>query len=103
MNNTLKNSKYNMISTLKKGDTIYTILRHTSASGMSRNITFLVIRKNKPLYLDYDIEQVMDYKGAKNTSGIKIGGCGMDMGFHVVYGLSNILFKNGYALKHEWL
>jgi hypothetical protein len=32
-----------------------------------------------------------------------VQGCGMDMGFHVVYSLSQTLFNDGYALKQRWL
>jgi hypothetical protein len=56
---------------------------------------------------------------AKNN-GVKVAGCGMDMGFHLIYSLSYALFPKGtdaphgtrngvpdsdggYALKHEWL
>ena len=40
------------------------------------------------------------------TDGYKVGGCGMDMGFHLVYTLSSLLYKKdrgGYELRHEWL
>jgi hypothetical protein len=36
-------------------------------------------------------------------NGIKVGGCGMDMGFHVIYNISKTLFNDGYAIKHQWL
>ena len=52
----------------------------------------------------------MKYKlvdnGKKNQTIIKVvgvGGCGMDMGFHLVYTLSRELFDDGYYVKHEWL
>ncbi|ARK07586.1 hypothetical protein LAV_00211 [Sphingobium phage Lacusarx] len=55
-----------------------------------------------------------------DKQGIRIGGCGMDMGFSLVYDLGNTLWpkgtrkphgtlngkpdkSGGYALKHEWL
>ena len=54
------------------------------------------------------------------TGGLVIGGCGMDMGFHVVYNLGRAMWPDGtpdphgtrngepdrdggYALKHRWL
>lgn len=54
-----------------------------------------------------------------DLQGIKVGGCGMDMGFHIVYGLGSTLWPKGtprphgtrngepdrdggYALNHEW-
>lgn len=52
-----------------------------------------------------------------DLGGIRIGGCGMDMGFALVYDLGRVLYPKGvkkgysgspetdggYALKHEWL
>lgn len=36
-------------------------------------------------------------------NGIKVEGAGMDMGFHLVYSLSQRLFGDGYKLSHRWL
>ena len=35
--------------------------------------------------------------------GVKVGGAGMDMGFHLVYNLAAVLFDDGYALEHKWI
>ena len=94
---------------LKPGDTVYTILRHKSPSGMSREIG-LVILKAEPdfpggvrdLHPNYAASVVLGLKQGKRD-GIKISGCGMDMGFELVYRLSVELFGDGYALKHRWL
>jgi hypothetical protein len=105
---------------LKPGDTVYTVLRHVSASGMSRDIDLYVFRDNKPQYLTNYAATALDWPMSKNK-GIKVGGCGMDMGFHLVYSLSALVAKGwkftggrngdqsgwdssgGYALKQEWL
>jgi len=38
---------------------------------------------------------------------LRVGGCGMDMGFHIVYSLSLALYGSandgGYTLSQEWL
>jgi len=36
---------------------------------------------------------------------VRVGGCGMDMGFHLIYSLSIALYgiENAYNLKQEWL
>lgn len=86
--------------------TVYTILRHVSRSGMSRNISAFVIHENQPHNITYDVSKILDYKLAKNTEGVRVGGCGMDMGFHLVYSLSSSLYgiddRGGYRLKHRW-
>ena len=87
---------------VKKGDIIYCILDHVSQSGMMRHISFFVIKKNTPIRLNWYISHILDYKLTKEKS-LKVSGCGMDMGFSVVYNLSQELFKNGYHVKHSWL
>lgn len=89
---------------LKAGDTVYTVLRHVSASGMTRHIDLYVMKDNKPVYLSGFASQVLEYKRAdKGNYALIVGGCGMDMGFHLVYTLSRKLFNDGYALNHQWL
>ena len=88
---------------IKKGDTLYTQIRHVSQSGMMRHISVRQTKKNYPLNWDYQVSIALDWKLSKDNQGIKIGGCGMDMGFHLIYTLSQTLFNNGYAIKHSWL
>ena len=86
---------------IKKGDTLYTQLHHVSQSGMTRHISVRQIKNNYPLNWDYQVSIALDWKLV--NPGIKVGGCGMDMGFHLIYTLSQKLFDDGYAIKHSWL
>lgn len=131
---------------LKPGQTVYCVLRSRSSSGMSRVIDLLIaqpdVREVYPLKpdgkRDYDATpkrklvgygiRSIGYTAAKamgdrwdsDRQGIKIGGCGMDMGFALVYALGHAVWPNGtkkphgsrngepdrdggYALKHSWL
>ena len=69
---------------------------------MTRIIQVINIKKNEPYYNAYKISQLLDYKHAEKDGdmGVKVGGCGMDMGFHLIYNLSSVLYKDGYAIKH---
>tara|TARA_Y100000114_G_scaffold143883_1_gene151874 strand:+ start:350 stop:721 length:372 start_codon:yes stop_codon:yes gene_type:complete len=105
---------------IKKGDTLHTTVKHVSRNGMMRYITTRHLKKsdhqdrevNVSNY-DYHIARVLDLPLAPNYQGVKIGGCGMDMGFHLVYSLSRALFKDeprgegdrdhGYWINQEWL
>ena len=87
---------------LKPTNTVFTILRHVSRSGMMRHISLLTFKNNQPILLDYNVSMLMEYPMAKKE-GLKVSGCGMDMGFHLVYELSYALFKDGYKLNHRWL
>lgn len=81
---------------LKPGDTVYTILRHVSPSGMSRVISLIAIHDNQPRCIDSYVVSISDYRYDPRHSGLKIGGGGMDMGFHLVYSLSSALFHGGF-------
>jgi hypothetical protein len=84
---------------------IYCVLRSVSKSGMSRVIDFYTIENNRPQYLSGLIKMALGYRMAKN-GGLVIGGCGMDMGFHVVYTVSSVVFggtRGGYEIKSEWI
>jgi len=89
--------------------TVYTVLRSVSASGMTRHISLKVAQGNDIYDITYQAaqalgERVSDRNG-HNT--IKVNGCGMDMGFHLVYNLSSVLFhgqeRAGYKIKQRWL
>jgi len=87
-------------SMLKPGDKIYTILRHVSNSGMSRRISCFIIKGKDagPYCIDWHIEKLGLYNRHKKHEGLVVGGCGMDMGFAVVYNLSSKLFPKGFKL-----
>jgi predicted transcriptional regulator with HTH domain len=90
---------------LSEGDTVYCILRSVSRSGMRRKIDLfcIVMEEKKPRiqYLSGFASVVMGRRISQN--GIIVNGCGMDMGFALVYDLSVELFGHGDALRHSWL
>lgn len=111
-------------SFLKPGTTVSTVLMKVSRSGMYRHI--------KVVYQDRDISGIiataLDRKWHDDGS-LGVGGCGMDMGYSIIYSLSYSLYPDGfdcigegcpandhangveaahhsdggYALKHKWL
>jgi hypothetical protein len=100
-----EHAKESLLRILKEGDTVYTVLRHVSASGMSRRIDLYTFQDNKPVYLSGYYAMMQGEEPPQN--GYRVGGCGMDMGFHLVYTLSSLLYgyadRGGYELRHEWL
>ena len=103
---------------LKPGQNVYTVLKHRSASGMSRSISCVVALKNgEILNLDWSIGRALDLKFDQKNGGLIVTGCGMDMGFHLVYNLGRTLWPAGtrkgrggkpdkdagYALNQQWL
>lgn len=81
---------------LKPGDTVTTVLRHVSRSGMTRHIDAYVFRDGEPRYLSYLVNEVLGWGMSQRYEGVKVGGCGMDVGFHLVYSLSYALYGSGY-------
>jgi hypothetical protein len=102
------------ISELKKriqpGSTVYTCLRSVSASGMTRNISLHIVEDGQIRCIDYPAHIIMGEALAKRQ-GLIVKGCGMDMGFHLVYTLGRYLYPEGtegradggYSLEHRWL
>lgn len=114
---------------LKRGDTLYTICRSVSRSGMTRTIGLVQIEpccsecgadvgENGacPHGCNARVRSIVRHPNhaaalalgrrlsTKGDDGVIVQGCGMDMGFHLVYTLSRLLFDgDGYALSHRWL
>jgi hypothetical protein len=94
---------------LREGDKVYTILRHVSASGMSRDISLVIAQGDEIIDVTYYVAHAMGEKvsESKGHRVIRVNGCGMDMGFHLVYNLSSVLFagqeRAGYVLKQGWI
>ncbi|MHB1952836.1 MAG: hypothetical protein ACYCOU_03725 [Sulfobacillus sp.] len=87
---------------MPRGTTVYTILRSVSRSGMQRIISPIVFQNGEPIFPEYNIAKLLGWNLAKDQ-GIKVTGAGMDMGFHLVYTLSQVLYGEAYALKQRWL
>jgi hypothetical protein len=90
---------------LKPGDTVYTILRNVSKSGMSREIGVVLMVPDErrglvDLHPNYLVAKAGDFRLGKRD-GIIMGGCGMDMGFALVYSLSRTLFPDGFGIEGE--
>lgn len=114
---------------LKPGDTVHTLVRHVSQSGMMRIIDvykFACDDKGRVTryWLSYSVAKVLEWPFNKKRAGIRVDGCGMDMGFHLVYTLGRVLFQKdldegkittaqtrngepetdaGYLLRQEWI
>ena len=85
---------------IKPGDTVYTILRHVSRSGMQREIGIVLLKDGTDLHPNYLVAKALGERVGKFDSVI-VGGCGMDMGFHLVYNLSYVLYPDGFGCVGE--
>ena len=91
---------------IKPNDTLWTQLHHVSKSGMTRYIGVRLLKEDYPYDYTYLVSKALGWKTSDKYNGIKgvkIGGCGMDMGFHLINSLSYALYNDGYAIKQRWL
>lgn len=104
----LARMKLRELFTEQSKPTVYTVLRHVSQSGMSRDISLFIVEDNRLRNITYTASIALGEK-VKDKNGqrvIRVNGCGMDMGFHLVYSLASVLYPNedraGYKLSQEW-
>ena len=97
---------------VKEGDTVHTLIRSVSSSGMSRTMSLYVVIDGQLCNITYHAAKALDYSlvDVNGSRVMRVGGCGMDLGFHAVYSLSAFLFRDlnldgdpGYLLKQEWI
>ena len=81
---------------IKPGDTVHTILRHVSRSGMLREIGIVLLKDGSNLHPNYLVAEALGERIGKRD-GVIVGGCGMDMGFHIVYNLGYALWPDGFG------
>jgi len=104
-----------LLKRLKPGSKVFLILRHVARSGMFRTIDPLIFVEGRPFYLQGKVAAILDWKISRKYEGLEVHGCGMDMGFYLVYNLGRKLYPDGfkdkdgkhqdggYALEHCWL
>lgn len=88
---------------LSPGDEVKTILRSCSRSGMSRRVSLVIAKDGDVLDITWHASRVLgenQQQGGQyvQDAGIVMGGCGMDMGFALVYNLSGALYPDGFPV-----
>lgn len=86
---------------LPPGSTVYTVLRHVSRSGMNRNIDCYAMQDNAPRWISSLVSKATGISFNAKKESLTVGGCGMDMGFAVVYELAYALYPKGFACIGE--
>jgi hypothetical protein len=91
----------NLWEALRPGDTITTVLRHRSSSGMYRAIDLYLLgcdEEGRPTrqWLSYWTAHAGVGRWDERREAVGTSGAGMDMGFHLVYTLSHMLFPKGF-------
>ena len=91
-----------LLKLIKPGCTIRTHVNHVSTNGMTRRISCYIVdpRDNEIIRIDSYVSDITGYKHS-DKGGLIIGGCGMHMGFHLVYTLGALLWPNGTETAHS--
>lgn len=94
----------NLHEVFPAGSTVLTHVNRVSRSGMTR---WIECYTSEGLNVTEAVAEVLGYL-FDPRKGMKVTGCGMDMGFAVVYALSRKLYQGegvdaGYVLKQEWM
>jgi len=87
-----------LFSVLPPSTTVYTKLNHVSRSGMLRSISLYTISNNELIWLTGYSAPVLGER-LDRYDGISIVGCGMDMGFELVYRLGRALYPDGFGVE----
>lgn len=82
---------------LPPGSTVYTILRHVSRSGMLRCVSVVIQEADGPNDVTWLAARALGEKINNRHDGINMSGCGMDMGFALVYNLASVLYPDGFG------
>lgn len=80
------------------GSTARTKVLHVSRSGMSRTVAVVGVdpKTGEAEDVSYLVAAVTGMSFDRNHGGVKVGGVGMDMAFHVVYSMSRTLYPDGH-------
>ncbi len=81
---------------LPPGSVVHTALRHVSRSGMMRAIGCYRLREEDADWLSYRVATATGYPFSEKYEAVRADGCGMDMGFAVVYDLARTLYPDGF-------
>lgn len=88
---------------LPRGATVYTILASVSRSGMYRHIRPIIVINGEPVDITWRVSEALGWR--RHDDGVGCDGCGMDIGFHLVYSLGYALHgvEAGQSLNQRWL
>lgn len=109
-----------LLKWIKPGQGVYTVLTHRASNGMSRRLKVIIAVDGSPFNITRYVAQACGHRMNDDEGSIVMSGCGMDMGFAVVYSLGHVLWPDGtpephgvrngesdsdggYALKHRRL
>lgn len=87
---------------LPPGSVVSTALVHVSRSGMYRVFRPIITADGEPCDISWHVLRAgIGSKPRSGGAGVGMSGCGMDMGFALVYELSRTLYPDGFPCTGE--
>lgn len=91
--------KKELLERVKPAQTVYCSLRNVSASGMRRRIELFIVENGHICNISF-AAAIVTHRKLSDKGGIICNGCGMDMGFDLVYSLGSALWPTGTPAPH---
>ena len=88
---------------IKPDQKVWTKVTHIAQSGMSRSIEPYIVVGRDIINITYSESVVLDLPIHQRHGGVKIPGCGMDMGFKLIDDLGYVLYGKGAKLSQRWI
>ena len=113
---------------LPPGSNVHMVVKHVSRSGLMRVIDVLTVDDDGGIYsISPLVARALGWRWDSRHGGVRVDGCGMDMGFHLAHHLSYALHgaesvgpdaiaasgrpfrptreqvQAGYSLIHRWV
>jgi len=85
---------------VRPGVKILTKVTHVARSGMSRTIACYIVKRGEVREISHLVARATGHTCGADGA-VKIGGCGMNMCFQLVYLLGRAMFPRGGSLKHS--
>lgn len=85
---------------LMPSNEVYAIVKRVARSGMSRRIAILVVHGQEIRNISGYVATLLGLRWNDDGS-VTISGAGMDMGFHIVYTMSRMLWPDGFQCPGE--
>lgn len=98
----MEKAKEQLREMLPPGTKVLGCVKHVSRSGMMREISLYAVVDGELQWLSGLAARAMGERLGPRE-GIKVGGCGMDMVFHLIYSLSRTLYGDAPVHGREGL
>jgi len=81
------------------GSRVATSVAHVARSGMSRSIKVYACEDGVISDVSWRVARLLRDRFDNTNGGVKMGGCGMDMCFALVYNLGRTLYPEGFKVE----